>query len=79
MTTDHPPVAHHVSLPRPGLAHAAAVGVGAAGADVLVHGLQRRLAHNCLLELETYNLGPRRFHNHEEGPYWGLLLVESSY
>ena len=49
MTTDHPPVAHHVSLPRPGLAHAAAVGVGAAGADVLVHGLQRRLPHNCLL------------------------------
>ena len=49
MTTDHPPVAHHVSFPRPGLAHAAAVDVGAAGADVLVHGLQRRLAHNCLL------------------------------
>ena len=48
----HPPVPHHVALPRPGLAHAAAVGVGAAGADVLVHGLQGRLAHTGLSELE---------------------------
>ena len=41
--------------------------------------LDHELNNTQVVISRASNEGSRRFHNHGEGPYWCILLVESTY
>ena len=54
----------------------AAAAAAAGEESLLAAGLQLLVLSSAVKRSIGFTIG---FHNHREGPYWGLLLVESAY